>query len=295
MELLNAAASYYSNSAVITLFIAPAAFCAIAYFLFNRRDEITLLAVRNTAATIVVVGLNAAAFWLFVDEVNLYLQHFYDSLGIPTLPADIWQPVPFPLLCLMALIAKDFADYWNHRLMHTTWLWPTHAAHHSDTHVNAFTSFRVHFLEAIVMGISYLIILTWLQMPTAVPVVYLVTHLHNLYVHTNLPIRHGPFKLLVASPAFHRWHHADVKAAHGKNIANVMPLWDALFGTYYDDRLCDAPMGGLKSGIHDTDPLQIFIYPFRQWGRLIRDRIGAPLRRRAAHRNARARETNGLA
>ena len=164
--------------------------------------------------------------------------------------------------------------------MHTTWLWPTHAAHHSDTHVNAFTTFRVYFLEAIIMALSYIVLLTWLQMPGAIAVVVLFSHPHNLYVHTNLPFQHGPLKLVLASPAFHRWHQADVKEAYGKNLANMIPAWDAMFGTYHAAGNCEAEMGAKSCGIEDKNPFLIFIYPVQQWTRLVRQRIIRPLKNR---------------
>jgi sterol desaturase/sphingolipid hydroxylase (fatty acid hydroxylase superfamily) len=43
----------------------------------------------------------------------------------------------------------------------------------------------------------------------------------------------GPFRTVVASPRFHRWHHTDETAARDKNFAGLLPMWDILFGTYY--------------------------------------------------------------
>lgn len=278
MEALNDFAAFYAGTPAVHFLIAPMLLTLVVYVVFRKRDELSLHALQNSAATIIVVGLNVTAAFLFIDEIAMFLDRVFAVLHVPTLPAHFWQGVPFWLLCIMGLIAKDFADYWNHRIMHTTWLWPTHAAHHSDTFVNAFTSFRVHFLESLVMGISYMVILSWMQIPAAAPVVFLFAHLHNLYVHMNLPFRHGPFKLLIASPVYHRWHHADVKAAHGKNLANIMPVWDALFGTYYSDEPCREQMGALKSGLSDKNPFLIFVYPFQEWARLVRTRIVAPLR-----------------
>ncbi|MGI9393658.1 MAG: sterol desaturase family protein, partial [Boseongicola sp.] len=91
---------------------------------------------------------------------------------------------------------------------------------------------------------------------------------HNMYVHMDLDFGHGPAKYLIASPNFHRWHHADVEEAHGKNLANIMPIYDVLFGTYYYPGRCDAPLGALKSGIEDKNALLIYIYPFQEWIRL---------------------------
>ncbi len=280
MDTLNAIASFYVNNRVIGMFVVPAFFAAIVYFVYKKKDEFSYHALQNTSATMVLIGLNFIAINLFVFRINDYAQWAYATLHIPTLPADFWENTPLWLLCIFGVVFKDFVDYWNHRLMHTTWGWPTHAAHHSDTHVNAFTTYRVHFLEAMVMAFSYLLVLTWLQMPAAIPLVMLFSHVHNLYVHANLPFQHGPFKLLLASPVFHRWHHADVTAAYGKNLANMIPAWDAMFGTYYNPGLCDAKMGALRTGVEDKNPILIFVYPFRQWARLVRRKMNGPRKQR---------------
>ncbi|MFN0115472.1 MAG: sterol desaturase family protein [Paracoccaceae bacterium] len=241
----------------------------ILYFV-GRKSELSWHAIQNTAATVVFSGFNIAAALLFRDEINAFAQGCYDRLGIPTLPADFWAGAPLLLVSLIGLAAKDFADYVIHRLMHTQWLWPAHAAHHSDTHVNAFTSYRVHFLEGVLMMLTYLVMLTWAQMPEAIPVVIVLSVVHNMYVHMDLPFTHGPLKYLVASPVYHRWHHADVPEAYGKNLANIMPIWDVIFGTYYCPGPCRAPLGALTAGLEDKNPVLIWLYPFQHWGRLVR-------------------------
>lgn len=253
----------------VELLIALIATFAL-YFGLGKKSEFSLHAAQNTVATVAVAFANMYAVIYFLRDLNAFFQSLYNSLGIPTLDPTTWDAVPFWIVCLIGIAAKDFVDYWNHRLMHTKWVWPTHAAHHSDTHVNAFTGLRVHFLEIALMSLSYIVLLTWLQMPQVIPVVLLFYTLLSMYVHMDLDFDHGPFKYLVASPAFHRWHHADVPEAHGKNLANVMPIFDLIFGTYYYPKPCDAPMGALKSGIEDKNPFLIYIYPFREWARLIR-------------------------
>jgi len=94
-----------------------------------------------------------------------------------------------------------------------------------------------------------------------------------MYVHMNLPFNHGPFKYLIASPVYHRWHHADVPEAYGKNLANVIPLYDVMFGTYYEPGPCNEPMGALKTGVADKNPFAIYIYPFQEWARMIREKL----------------------
>ena len=247
----------------------------IGYAVFAKKSEMSLHALANTSATVLLAIANVGIIFWFLKDLNAFMQATYDALGIPTLDADIWQALPLWLVCILGIISKDFADYWNHRLMHTKWGWPTHAAHHSDTHVNAFTAYRVHFLEALVMTSSYIVLLTWLQMPEAIPVALIFYSLHSKYVHMDLPFEHGPLKYLIASPVYHRWHHADVPEAYGKNLANVMPIWDRLFGTYYNPGRCDAPMGALKTGVPDKNVVRIFTYPFEEWARLIRSSLRA--------------------
>lgn len=267
-------ATTYNSNLLLNGIIVPFALCAITYFIFGRKDEFDDNGIHNIAATLVLGGFNFVVALTFYHDVNQFMQASYDRLHIPTLDPSFWDQFPFWAVMLFGVVAKDFADYWNHRLMHTAWLWPTHAAHHSDTHVNAFTAFRVHFLEGFVMIASYIILLTWLQIPSAIPVVVMLGALHNHYVHMNLPYTHGPLRYLVASPAFHRWHHADEPEAYGKNLANLMPIWDKLFGTYYYPGPCTAPMGALKTGVEDKNPVLIFLYPALEWSRMIRSALG---------------------
>ena len=280
IETLNEWARVYFGNPLIRLGLVPAIMCLIGYFIFKNRAELSRHAFQNTSATIVVAGTNIFVLWLFTDQINTFFQSVYNVVSMPRLPADYWFGTPIWLLCILGIVSKDFVDYWNHRLMHTKWVWPTHAAHHSDTHVNAFTTFRVHILESLLMSLSYVVLLTWLQMPTVIPFVAMFTHVHNLYVHMNLPYQHGPFRYLLASPAFHRWHHADAPEAHGKNLANTIPAWDAIFGTYYFPGLCTHEMGATKFGVEDKNPLSIYIYPFQQWRRMLgyryRKRFGKP-------------------
>lgn len=213
--------------------------------------------------------MNITAAIFFAREIDAFAQSAYAFLAIPTLPADFWDGPLIVIGFVVAIFAKDFCDYILHRAMHTSWGWPAHAAHHTDTHVNGFTAFRVHFIEPQMMSINYLFVLTWLQLPHLIPLMVLLVLVHNIYVHLDLDWDHGRFRYLVASPVFHRWHHADVPEAYGKNLANIIPLYDVIFGTYYEAGPCREQMGALKAGLSDKNPLLIWIYPFQAWGSMI--------------------------
>ena len=272
MDVVEKIAEFYVTTPFVKRYLLPFLGCALLYFVFRKTREFGRNAVQNTAASIILFWGNLALIWIFFDEIAEILQHIYALLHIPSLPTDFWSNHPLLLMCIIGIIVNDFVYYWCHRIMHTKWGWPTHAAHHSDTHVNAFTAYRVHFLEWLMMTASYFFLLTWMQMPDAIPIVIMLTSLHSVYVHMDLPFTHGPLRYLLSSPAYHRWHHADVPAAYGKNLANIIPLWDILFGTFYtfDKVPHDTEMGALKTGVEDKNPLQIFIYPILEWSRLLR-------------------------
>ncbi|MCG3268650.1 sterol desaturase family protein [Yoonia sp. I 8.24] len=243
----------------------------VLVIVFRKRSELSAIATKNMLASIAISVMNIGAAIYFINDINAFLQVAYDTLHIPTLDPAFWDGWPLWLLCIVGIIPRDFADYWSHRAMHTRWGWPTHAAHHTDTHVNAFTGLRVHAIESVLMTMSYVILLTWLQMPEAIPIIAAFYLVHGIYVHMDLEIDHGPFKYLIASPIFHRWHHADAPVAYGKNLGNIMPLWDRIFGTYYNPGPCREQMGALSSGLADTNPFLIYIYPLQEWSRLLKE------------------------
>ena len=113
------------------ILLVPTFLVLLLYFAFGRRSELGLHALQNTAATILVWALNIVAAILFRNDINAAVQSVYDSLHIPTLPPDFWQDHIWIGL-IVAVLAKDSCDYMIHRLMHTRWLWPAHAAHHSE-------------------------------------------------------------------------------------------------------------------------------------------------------------------
>ena len=58
------------------------------------------------------------------------------------------------------------------------------------------------------------------------------TTFHSAFVHANLNWTLGPFKYVLATPVFHRWHHTSLEEGGNTNFAGTFPLWDILFGTY---------------------------------------------------------------
>ena len=88
---------------------------------------------------------------------------------------------------------------------------------------------------------------------------------HSAFVHANLNWTLGPFRYVIATPVFHRWHHTTQAEGRNTNFAGTFPVLDILFGTF---RLPEGRLPG-QYGVDDqsTFPREItgqLAYPFRK-------------------------------
>ena len=73
----------------------------------------------------------------------------------------------------------------------------------------------------------------WGAEGTVLPVVVtLIGTVWGFFIHANLRWRFGPLEHLIATPAFHHWHHTRSNPIN-RNYSAVMPWLDRLFGTFY--------------------------------------------------------------
>lgn len=188
----------------------------------------------------------------------------YDALGLPEAPMAFWDAFPPWVVVLAWLVAIDFIDYWNHRLLHMRGFWPIHAVHHSDEHMNWTTSSRVHALEVCVMQISYILLASWMNLPAeGVGFVVAARLLHNNWVHTRYDFSLGWLDHVIATPRYHHWHHADEPEAYNTNFGNTFSLWDVMFGTYR----VPGPYHGVF-GVQELpgqDIVKLLIWPYASW------------------------------
>jgi len=143
-----------------------------------------------------------------------------------------WLPAPAQFF--IALCVGDFVNYWNHRLRHTRWLWPFHAVHHAPRTLDWLAASWMHPVDDLLDNVGVGLVL--LAIGTS-PSVWLATgpffFFFNMWLHANLSWRCGPLAYVIATPAFHRWHHAEGPSARPCNFADFLPLWDLLFGTFH--------------------------------------------------------------
>ncbi|MEM7494082.1 MAG: sterol desaturase family protein [Pseudomonadota bacterium] len=223
----------------------------------------------------IVINFCMAPFVFFAAN---WMDGLLRSSGVPIVPVEFWEFAPAIVPALVALVAADFLDYWSHRIRHTSFLWPMHAVHHSDTKMHYLTWYRAHFVELIVIQGGYILLATLMgASPAAVAAVVILRAFHQQYIHMDVDWHHGPFELFLTSPRFHRWHHANHEEAWDKNFAGIIPLWDRLFGTWYCPGKVDQPLG--FPGNPGENFVALMLFPFREWGRMIGERL--PRKRKA--------------
>jgi len=134
----------------------------------------------------------------------------------------------------LVIFLVDVIQYWLHRAFHTRWLWPFHAIHHSPRELDWTATWRIHpvnfvFYETVAAVATMLMGCS----PLALVIVVPFNFFSAAFVHANLNWTFGPFRYWLASPVFHRWHHASDPAIHDKNFAPTFPFLDLLFGTFH--------------------------------------------------------------
>jgi len=202
------------------------------------------------------------AYWLFVPIFSRYLRiwvtvvftiyifHIADGQKIADFYLHGHGPVatlPLWLQALAYLVLGDFAQYWLHRLFHRGFLWKYHAVHHAPTELDWTSAARFHPVNLMLgsAGLDIAFLLAGIS-----PDIFLVIGPFNIVtsclVHANLDWTFGPLRTVLASPVFHRWHHAS--DVHDRNFASTFSAWDFLFGTAY------MPKGVLPRAYGIDDP-----------------------------------------
>jgi sterol desaturase/sphingolipid hydroxylase (fatty acid hydroxylase superfamily) len=80
-------------------------------------------------------------------------------------------------------------------------------------------------------------------------------------VHANIRTSWGPLTRIITGPRYHRVHHSIDLRHRDKNFATFLPLWDIVFGTYYDPDEREPPRTGVSGEPNDPDLRQILFGP----------------------------------
>ena len=164
-------------------------------------------------------------------------------LAVPGGFYAVMAGLPMAARLALALVVGEIGYYWGHRWMHEIpALWRFHAIHHSAEHMDWLVNTRAHPIDIVFGRMCGLVplYLLGLAQPAAtsldvVPLmVALIGGLWGFFVHANLGWRFGWLERVIATPAFHHWHHTnDGPELIDKNYAAMLPWVDSLFGTYH--------------------------------------------------------------
>jgi sterol desaturase/sphingolipid hydroxylase (fatty acid hydroxylase superfamily) len=154
--------------------------------------------------------------------------------------------------------------------------------HHSDPELHFLSWSRGHFTEQFVIAACLVLTTSWMGFSIQeIAGLVLIQGLHQYYVHARLDWDHGPFRDVLVSPQMHRWHHAVAPEAHDKNFASIFPVFDRMFGTYYNPgSAIDTPTGIPDAPANDF--ITQALYPFRTWAAMLKARSQARPHTRAA-------------
>lgn len=190
---------------------------------------------------------------------SLTWDHVLTGYG-PIAQMPLWQQGA------IAVIIGDFIGYWTHRWHHTRMLWDYHAVHHSSETMDWLSAVRLHPVNDVITRVMQATpLLIFGLSPLAVEAYVPILSVHVAMIHANLAWNFGPFRYVISSPAFHRWHHTMDEDGQGKNFAGIFPLYDLLFGTYYLPLRQQPRNFGISGETMTEDFIGQILYPFRQW------------------------------
>lgn len=131
---------------------------------------------------------------------------FYDNGHGPLSQLPLW------VQGALFLILSDFMLYWLHRLFHGGGFWKYHAIHHSSEELGWISAARFHPVNLVLgtIGVDVVLLMAGIS-PNVMIWVGPFTTFHSAFVHANLNWTFGPFRYVLATPVFHRWHHTSLE------------------------------------------------------------------------------------
>lgn len=151
------------------------------------------------------------------------------------------EHLPFWIRVLAGLIVGEIGFYWGHRWSHEIpLLWRFHSVHHTPEHIDWLVNTRSHPVDMVFTRLCGLVPLYVLGLGgpgnsggSLVPaLVVIIGTVWGFFIHANIRWRLGAFEAVIATPAFHHWHHVQ-SGPINRNYAAMLPWLDRLFGTHH--------------------------------------------------------------
>jgi sterol desaturase/sphingolipid hydroxylase (fatty acid hydroxylase superfamily) len=208
-------------------------------------------------------------YWFLTPWVSRTLSLVATGIAIFALsriahPSQAWFESQSKWLQIVELlIAADLIGYATHRMFHRGALWRIHAIHHSAEDLDWLSATRVHPLNEVITRLAQLVPLYLLGFRgTALASLVPIFTFWAIFIHANINWSFGPLRYVIATPAFHRWHHTSESEGLDKNFAGLFPWIDVMFGTFYLPRGRVAEKFGVAGARVPAGLIGQMAYPF---------------------------------
>ena len=189
-----------------------------------------------------------------------------DALQDFLAPRPALAALPWGVQLALLLLVADLCGYASHRWLHASRrLWPIHAVHHSSTQVDWLSAGRVHPLNDVVTRLAQSVPIVLVGFDPAIVAAYVpLLIFYAVLVHANVGWTFGPLRYVLASPVFHRWHHAAEAEGLNRNFAGMFPFIDLVFGTFHMPLDRSPARYGIPEGDVPESMWGQLAYPFRR-------------------------------
>lgn len=183
-------------------------------------------------------------------------------------PIALDGSLPLWVQVVLAIVIADIGYYAAHRISHSVpVLWKFHAVHHSIEEMDWLATHRVHPVDQIFTNTLSLLPVWCMGFSIEALLIHQsIYHFHALLLHSNLRVKFGPLKWLLASPEYHHWHHANERDAYNRNFAAQLSIIDWVAGTIFMPVKRQPKSYGLNETMPRNYPQQLF-HPFRSLAR----------------------------
>lgn len=178
-----------------------------------------------------------------------------------SVPFSLIEGGPEWLMVPLYFLAMDAGEYLFHRAQHAfPLLWRMHSLHHSDEDMNATTTMRHFWGDALVKALTIWPLAALIVNPTPLGMTLLAfCTAWNFVTHSGLRLDFGRWSWLLNCPAYHRRHHSALPEHYNSNFAGFFPIFDVIGGTYF--RADGYPPTGLDE--RPRDFVDVALWPVR--------------------------------
>jgi len=202
----------------------------------------------------------------FVEAgIIIAVSYFFWDYRLADVPKDAWWG------WLALFLGFELAYYWWHRAAHAVrWLWASHAVHHSPERLNILATARVVVSDLLSARWLFMLPLVFIGFePGAVFIVVGLSHIYQIWIHTELIPKLGPLEYILDTPSNHRVHHARNAEYINHNYGSTLIVFDRIFGTYVEER-SDVPCRyGLLGETKPNNPVWVVLHEWIAMARYV--------------------------